>query len=257
MLDTDPRKLHFFFGTAPQPCPYIIGQMESKAVTELGGLQASELHDHLSQAGFRRSHGIAYRPACRGCQACVPVRVRTFDFVLTKSFKRILRKCQHLRWQRRPAVATHEQFALFHDYEQARHHDGEMASMDFEDYRSMVEDTPIETSVYEFRSPDGVLVAASLTDSLSDGLSGVYKFFDPDITATSLGTFVILWHVHQARSLGLPYVYLGYWIAQSRKMAYKARFRPLEGLIGPGWQVMDTITAGLDHPPHSTEGTTR
>lgn len=249
MLDTDPRRLQFFFGTAPQPCPYIAGQMESKAVTELNGRRAVELHDILSQAGFRRSHGIAYRPACRNCQACVPVRVRVRDFRLTKSFRRTIRSCRNLAWAQRPPVATLEQFSLFNRYERARHGDGEMALMDFDDYRSMVEDTPIETAIFEYRNQQGRLVAAALTDFLGDGLSGVYKFFDPDLSPGSLGTFVILWHIERARSLGLPYVYLGYWIGQSRKMAYKARFRPLEGLIGADWQDLDLDFAADPQSP--------
>lgn len=124
---------------------------------------------------------------------------------------------------------------MFQEYEQTRHGDGDMALMDFGDYRSMVEDTPVETRIIEFRGPDNRLEAVSLTDRLGDGLSGVYKFFAVYRARASTGTFVILWHIERARALDLPYVYLGYWIGESPKMSYKARFQPLEALIGETW----------------------
>ncbi len=238
MLNADPRKLQFFYGTAPQPCPYIAGQSESKAVTELASADADSLHDILSQAGFRRSHSIAYRPACPTCKACVPVRVRTADFQLTKSMRRVVRRNQDLTWREIAPFATQEQFALFKRYEHVRHGDGEMALMDFHDYRAMVEDTPVDTCLVEFRDARNRLAAVSLTDRLQDGLSGVYKFFAPERLTTSTGTFVILWYIERAKILGLPYVYLGYWIAQAPKMAYKERFQPLEALTHNGWRTL-------------------
>ena len=236
MLNADPRRLRFFFGTAPQPCPYLPGQRESKAVTELGGADPLAVHDLLSQAGFRRSHSIAYRPACPACVACVPVRVRVGDFRWTRSFRRVRRLNASLVWQERPPRATGEQFELFRLYERSRHNDGEMALMDYSDYRAMVEDTPVDTRMIEFRDPSNRLVAALLVDRLGDGLSGVYKFFAPDRASASSGTFLILWLIEQAGLLGLPYVYLGYWIAGARKMAYKSRFQPIERLTPEGWR---------------------
>ena len=236
MLDTDPRKLRYFYGTAQQPCPYLPGRLECKAVTELSGPDVGRLHDVLSQAGFRRSHGIAYRPACHGCHACVPVRVIAAEFRPGRSLRRVLARNADLAAAYRPAVATLEQYELFRAYEHGRHGDGDMALMDFSDYRAMIEDSPVETHVVEFRDRGGRLAAVSLTDRLGDGLSGVYKFFALDRRRTSPGSFVILWHIEQARALGLTYLYLGYWIADSPKMAYKARFKPLEGLIGERWQ---------------------
>ncbi|MFP6756684.1 MAG: arginyltransferase [Alphaproteobacteria bacterium] len=235
MLNIDPRDLQFFFGTARQPCPYIKGKFEAKAVTELVGPGALRLHDMLSQAGFRRSHGIAYRPACENCRACVPVRVVVDGFRPSRSMRKVLTRNADLTAVERPPIATAEQFHVFQAYEQTRHSDGDMALMDFSDYRSMVEDTPVETRIVEFRGNDNELVAVSLTDRLGDGLSGVYKFFAADRARTSPGTYVILWHIERARALGLPYVYLGYWIGESPKMAYKARFQPLEALIGEEW----------------------
>ena len=235
MLNLDPRAISFFYGTAKQPCPYVPSRMEAKAVTELNGPGAVRLHDLLSQAGFRRSHTIAYRPACHGCHACVPVRVPVANFRLSRSLRRVMRRNANLEANLRPPVATEEQYELFRAYEIGRHSDGDMALMDFTDYRAMIEDTPVETHIVEFREADGRLAATSLSDRLGDGLSGVYKFFALDRSRTSPGTYVILWHIDQARELGLPYVYLGYWIAESPKMAYKMRFQPLEGLVDEQW----------------------
>jgi arginine-tRNA-protein transferase len=130
------------------------------------------------------------------------------------------------------------QFQLFQAYQQVRHGNGDMATMSFYDYRAMVEDTPIETFIVEFRDPDDRLLGACLTDRLGDGLSAVYSYFAPGLERRSLGTFAILWLIERAAALELPYVYLGYWVPESRKMAYKARFRPSEILAGGAWRVL-------------------
>ena len=231
--------LQFFFGTLAQPCPYLPGRIESKVVTELAGPDAVALHDKLTRAGFRRSHTLAYKPACPGCNACVPVRIPVADFRYTRSFRRVAQRNVGLVAQERRPHATEEQFTLFARYQASRHGNGGMALMSFEDYRSMVEDSTVDTMIVEFRDADGRLAAAALTDRLSDGLSGIYKFFDPDQARDSTGTFIVLWHVERARELGLPYVYLGYWIADCRKMAYKTRFRPIEAHGPAGWQMME------------------
>ena len=142
------------------------------------------------------------------------------------------------------ARATAEQFQLFQRYQQARHGDGDMAAMGFYDYRAMVEDTPITTGVVEFRDASDALLGACLTDWLSDGLSAVYSFFAPEAARRSLGTWAILWLAARARALGLPYVYLGYWVPESRKMAYKARFRPSEILVGGTWRTLTDAETG-------------
>lgn len=233
------RDLQFFFGTLPQPCPYLADRVESKVVTELAGDDARALHDELSRAGFRRSHTLAYKPACPACNACVPVRIPVDAFAHSRSMRRVWRANADLAATERPPQATAEQYAVFALYQRWRHADGGMALMDFADYRAMVEETPIDTLVVEFRDAGGALVAASLTDRVSDGFSGVYKFFDPAQSRRSPGTFMVLWHVERARALGLPYVYLGYWIADCRKMSYKSRFRPLEALGRDGWRRLE------------------
>jgi leucyl-tRNA---protein transferase len=227
--------LHQFFATSPVACPYIAGLAERKLIVELAGNGAAAFYDDLSRAGFRRSHRYAYRPACRGCNACVPVRVAVERFHHTRSTRRIRNADGNLCASLVEGRASHEQFRLFATYQRARHGDSEMASMNYADYRGMVEDSPVRTRIVEFRDTDG-LVAVSLIDLLDDGVSAVYSFFDPRHRRRSLGSWCILWLVEECRRRSLPYVYLGYWIAESPKMAYKARFPALERLTPAGWR---------------------
>jgi len=255
MLQKTFRRPQFFYTTAPLPCPYLENRLERKLVTELTGADAEALHDRLSRAGFRRSHNIAYAPVCPGCQACIPIRIDARGFTPSRTQRRIAAANAAVEGFEVPPRATTEQFALFQRYQAARHAEGDMAAMGFYDFRAMVEDTPIETCVVEFRDPDDTLVAACLTDRLSDGLSAVYSFFDPRHAARSLGTFMILWLVRRALALDLPHVYLGYWVPQSRKMAYKARFRPVEILWGGQWRRLaeDEVAHGPAPPPAFSE----
>lgn len=238
------RRPHFFYTTAPLPCPYVQGRTERKIVTELTGVTAETLHDKLSRGGFRRSHNIAYAPVCPSCNACVPIRIRATDFRPGRTQKRIARANADLLVQEMPPRATAEQFALFQSYQRQRHGEGDMATMSFYDYRAMVEDTPIETSLVEFRLPGGQLAGACLTDRLGDGLSAVYSFFDTSLPPRSLGTYAIMWLVGRAAELGLPNVYLGYWVEESRKMAYKAKFHPSEILRAGQWVPLEAAPTG-------------
>lgn len=231
------RPDRFFFGTRSLPCPYIEGQIERKVVTDLTGHNAEELYQRLSRAGFRRSHNLAYRPACPTCNACIPVRIVADDFEMTKSFRRVMAANADLTADDTDAIATVEQYRLFSAYQRARHEGGDMSGMAFNDYRAMVEDTPVTSRTVEFRDGDGALVAVMLMDRMEASLSAVYSFFDDGMARRSLGTFMILWMVECARALALPYVYLGFWIDGSDKMAYKARFQPLEALGDDGWTV--------------------
>lgn len=236
MDQTPLKRPQFFFTTAPMPCPYLDGRLERKIVTDLSGHGADTVHDALSRAGFRRSHTIAYAPACPDCQACVPVRIVVDGFAPKDTLRRIWNANQDLDADLLPATATAEQYHVFSRYQHCRHGDSDMALMGFFDYRSMVEDSPIDTAMAEFRGPDGALLGACLLDRMADGLSAVYSFFDPNVpTKRSLGTHMVLWMVSRARAEGLGYVYLGYWIEESRKMAYKSRFRPLEAFGSEGW----------------------
>lgn len=229
------RGLQTFHVLPETPCPYLPGRQERKLFTDLTGPRGRRLYDALSQGGFRRSHRFAYRPACSGCQACMPVRIRVADFQPGATLRRIARRNADLSVTERPARATLEQYRLFDRYIAQRHGEGDMAAMTFSDYQSMVEETVLDTRLAEFRLPDRTLAAAALLDWLEDGPSAVYSFFQPDLAARSLGSQVILWLVEEARRRALPHVYLGYWIAETRKMAYKTRFRPLEALGSQGW----------------------
>jgi arginine-tRNA-protein transferase len=234
-----------FYLTAPSPCPYLEGQEERKVFTHLVGDRAGELNDLLTHGGFRRSQSIAYRPACEGCRACVSVRVVAADFAPSRNMRRIAERNSDIVGEMRIPAPTSEQYSVFRAYLDARHRDGGMADMTVLDYAMMIEDSHVDTRLVEYRrrGPDtginrrGVrqMVAVALTDVLSDGLSMVYSFFEPDEADRSLGTFMILDHIERANRMGLPYVYLGYWVAGSRKMDYKGRFLPQERLMPAGW----------------------
>ena len=224
-----------FFATSPVPCPYVPGRAERKLIVELGGSGTARFYDDLSRAGFRRSHRFAYRPACRRCVSCVPVRIAVERFRHTRSTRRVRNANRDLCGRLVAAHATAEQFRLFSPYQRSRHSDSEMALMRYGDYRAMVEDTTVRTAIAEFRDGCGGLVAASLIDLLDDGVSAVYNFYDPHQTKRSLGIWSVLWLVEECRRRGQPFVYLGYWIAESPKMAYKDRFPALERLGAGGW----------------------
>ncbi len=234
----------FLYRTPPMPCPYLGGKVERHIFTEIAGPGACDSYDELARAGFRRSHRVAYRPACTGCRACVPVRVAARQFQPGRSQRRVMRANADLAATVLPPIATTEQFQLFQRYQQSRHGDGEMARMSFDDYRGMVEETAVGSALVEFREPGERLMAACLFDRLGDGLSAVYSYFDPDDAGRGLGTHVVLWLVAAAASERRPYVYLGYWIADSRKMAYKTRFKPLERLIDGQWRPHDDRGTG-------------
>jgi arginine-tRNA-protein transferase len=234
------RLPRFFFRTSPQACPYLRGRIERNVFTELSGPDADAIYSALVRNGFRRSHRIVYRPDCSMCQACTPVRVRAGQFEPTRSQARVWRRNRDLAASERPARATREQYRLFRSYVAGRHGDGEMAAMGLEDYCGMIDDTPVDTRLVEFRDTEGALRAACLVDHVEDGLSAVYSFFDVGAGSRSLGTYMVMWVIERARALHLPYAYLGYWIGESRKMAYKARFQPLEALGPDGWHVLDT-----------------
>ncbi len=221
-----------FYVTAPQPCPYLEGRMERKLFTALQGEFAAKLNDALSKQGFRRSQNVLYRPSCADCSACFSARIKVADFKPTRSQRRVMKKNVELQRNAMSPWATDEQYTLFRRYLEHRHADGGMADMDIFEFAAMIEETPIKSRVIEYTAPadDGTrdLAAVCLTDVFDDGVSMVYSFFEPELTKNSLGTYLILDHIDIARSAGLPYVYLGYWVPGSPKMAYKAGFKALE-----------------------------
>jgi arginyl-tRNA--protein-N-Asp/Glu arginylyltransferase len=228
-----------FYQSGALPCPYIAGQMERRLLVKLTpGLAAAGLFDDLTRSGFRRSHNYLYRPACDSCQACVPLRIPVNDFRPGRTMRRIIKANADLEARVLPPRATREQFTLFNAYQRARHRDGDMEAMDYRDYRALIENSPATTIVLELRKPDAGLVACCLIDLTDNGLSAVYSFFDTTEPARSLGTYLVLWLADEARLSGRDYLYLGYWIEDCRKMAYKVRFQPVERLGPNGWEKM-------------------
>jgi arginyl-tRNA--protein-N-Asp/Glu arginylyltransferase len=248
-VTTQPRDTPQFFLTAPTRCPYLPGREERKVFTHLVGRHAREMNDTLTKGGFRRSQTIAYRPACDACKGCVSVRIPVDDFKPTRNMRKVLAHNADLVGRISVNRPNSEQYRLFRDYVMSRHGDGGMADMSVLDYSMMIEDTHVETRIVEYRrrGPDtfttgrgtGPLLGLALTDVLGDGLSMVYSFFDIEEGQRSLGTFMILDHIAQTRKMGLPYLYLGYWVQGSPKMAYKARFMPQERLMPNGWERFD------------------
>jgi arginine-tRNA-protein transferase len=240
-----PFRFPRFFVTTPAPCPYLAGKTERKVFTELSGHHANELNDALGRIGFRRSQNVAYRPSCLDCSACISVRVVTQEFQPNASQRRVIRRNGDLEVTACKPWTTEEQYQLLRRYLKARHPGGGMVDMDESDFSDMVEQSPVKTFLVEYREPSvdgrpGRLVGACLTDQQSDGLSMIYSFFEPDDSRRSgLGTYIILDHIVRAARAGLPYVYLGYWVETSRRMAYKAKFRPLEKLGPAGWHRFD------------------
>ncbi len=230
-----------FYVTAPQPCPYLDGRMERKLFTALQGEHAQTLNDTLSKQGFRRSQNVLYRPSCAECSACLSARIRVADFAPSRTQKRILKRNQELSRVANSPWATEDQYALFRRYLDDRHATGGMADMDIFEFAAMIEETPIRSRVVEYAMPSAPgsrvkhLAAVCLTDVFDDGLSMVYSFYEPDLSANSLGTFLILDHIEIAREANLPYVYLGYWVPGSRKMGYKSGFSAVEIYKGGRW----------------------
>ncbi|MBL4788751.1 MAG: arginyltransferase [Kordiimonadaceae bacterium] len=225
-----------FYVTAPSPCPYIEGLVERKVFTELRGPDAAALSEALGRVGFRRSQSVVYRPACESCSQCVSVRVRAGEFKISRSQKKVLRNNKDLIATVLPAEISDEQFELLQSYLAKRHSEGTMADMTKNEYRDMVESSPVSTVVVEYRRViDKKLMAVALSDQLTDGLSMIYSFFDVDDKRRSLGTYIILDHISRAANGNQPFVYLGYWVKESSKMSYKYRFKPLEQLGPNGW----------------------
>ena len=234
-----PRQLPLqqFYRSGPLPCPYLPGRIERKLFTRLSGPWSTEVNATLTRSGFRRSHDILYRPVCPDCVACVPVRIVIAEFRPDRTMRRLMKNNADLYLIDAPAVATTEQFDLFHDYQQVRHGESDMARMGLADFAAMVQDGQADTSLIELRlRATHQLVGAVLVDRVGDGYSAVYSFFDPSAPKRSLGAALVLSLIDRCRQEGLPYLYLGYWIEGSRKMSYKARFQPLEGLGSGGWR---------------------
>ncbi|MHB1085874.1 MAG: arginyltransferase [Thiobacillus sp.] len=239
MHPTEPplQRIQFYL-TAQYDCSYLPGQLARSQVATPTHLIDSQAYSALIRAGFRRSGQFTYRPHCEQCQACVPVRVDVAGFVPNRTQRRCLKRNQHLAARFVPLDFKEEHYALYRTYLGSRHAGGGMDRDGPDQYTQFLLSSNVDSVMVEFRDGD-TLVMISVIDQIDDGLSAVYTFFDPACEKMSLGVYSVLWLIELAQRLELPYLYLGYWIEASRKMAYKTQYPPLEGLLDGRWQVFD------------------
>ena len=227
-----------FYLTASYPCSYLSDRQARSQVAAPGSLIDTGVYSELVRLGFRRSGQHVYRPRCDTCRACIAARVPVAEFTPNRAQRRCQTRNADLELRLLPLVFDESHYRLYRRYQSARHPGGGMDQDDRAQFKGFLLQSRVDSVLAEF-SLAGEVVMVALVDKLLDGLSAVYTFFDPDLPKRSLGAFGVLTQIRLAREIGLPYVYLGYWIGACGKMAYKRDYRPLEGLIDGRWQKLE------------------
>jgi arginine-tRNA-protein transferase len=228
-----------FYVTPPERCAYLPARESVNVFADPRARMNTALYGRLIDKGFRRSGSHLYRPQCPGCNACIPTRIPVARFTPSRSQRRTWKINSDLRVNALTEAYRADHFALYRRYQRGRHAGGEMDNPTLQSYLDFMRCSWADTSLVEFRR-GGALLAVAVCDCLAQGLSAVYTFFDPHEQRRGLGTYAILWQIEETRRRGLPYVYLGYWIANNLKMNYKTRFRPIEGLIDGQWRALNS-----------------
>lgn len=240
IFSSNARRLSFFI-TPPHPCGYLKDRDATNLLTDPHLLIDNRLYSILVEHGFRRSGSLVYRPHCQGCNACIPVRIPVTLFQARRSQRRAWVANQDLNVHLTRPILHNEQYRLFRHYISTRHVDSGMDGMSMIDYLQFLTSPAIATGFYEIRLGER-LCAVAVIDHLTDGLSAVYTYYDPELSNRSLGVYAILWAIEECRQRNLPYLYMGYWIGNCRKMSYKEQYRPLEGYINNHWVPIPTKT---------------
>ena len=219
--------------TRSHECAYLENKEEQRLAADIS--EVPQLHDQLAESGFRRVENWVYRPVCNECNSCVPIRIDAENFILSKNMRRIILKNTQFKMSLNDKNADEESFELFKTYLKSRHNDGQMATMSFSDFHSMIHNSPIETFMLKYRDQNNILRACLLMDKQRDGLSAVYSFFEPNLERQSLGTFLVLQAIDLTEKSSKKWLYLGYLVKNSKKMAYKARFKPHQLYLNGSW----------------------